>query len=510
MYITLLIFISVLSQICPKVTSDTVFPAQLSSFFNGSFISKVKGAYDNEKKSYKAEGFNFNWDIYNFHHVCVRSGIDGLVIGIDGRDNDWTTKHLNIPDLVSEKEWNDVLKKKKSMKIPLVAKRVKLMSYNVTMKKGNTLFSNCYQQALDSTNPAHLLMKVGLIYELSVCYSRNNEAAIFKDFLSLRFRNMFMHQCPDPNTTDWKWGQNIMDIITRKTTEVTQFYDGEPAQRTIDIVGYPKDGLGDFRTLTCFEDLFVSMRNGIWLQMPFNQINFRKDTAKYIGEPKQALSKPETVAAILPSRARQDYCPPDGSKKSTARIKVFERSATRMLRKFLNMDEVVTIAQDFTSVPVEIVTVNDTTSVLDQIRLFNSFDVLITSHGSHLANGIFTVRPERKAIVEVVSFAYDKVFYGNYNMHLGFADYIMSTGHLNSPMSILDKPCPFLSFSDFAAKDCTLTKHAYTARDKVEQSFYSCPLLHQTRGCDNIINTTAFRSHLEHLFEKSLCIETNK
>ena len=47
--------------------------------------------------------------------------------------------------------------------------------------------------AVDSQNPAHLLMKLGLIYELSVCYTRNHESSIFKDFLSLRFRNWFVN-----------------------------------------------------------------------------------------------------------------------------------------------------------------------------------------------------------------------------------------------------------------------------------------------------------------------------
>lgn len=55
-----------------------------------------------------------------------------------------------------------------------------------------------------------------------------------------------------------------------------------------------------------------------------------------------------------------------------------------MLRRFLNLDEVVKLAQAYTSVPVEVITVNETTPVNEQIRIFNTFDVLITSHGRFL------------------------------------------------------------------------------------------------------------------------------
>ena len=100
-----------------------------------------------------------------------------------------------------------------------------------------------------------------------------------------------------------------------------------------------------------------------------------------------------------------------------------------MLRRFLNLPDVVRLAQTYTDVPVKVVTVNETTSVPEQIRMFNQFDVLITSHGSHLANGIFTAFPENKAVIEINPWSFDSVFYGNFNHWLGYSDYIMSNGH---------------------------------------------------------------------------------
>ena len=116
-----------------------------------------------------------------------------------------------------------------------------------------------------------------------------------------------------------------------------------------------------------------------------------------------------------------------------------------------------------------VVTANETTSVADQIRLFNNFDILITSHGSHLANGIFTMNPHRKAVIEVVPFAFDSVFYGNFNSLLGFNDYLMSSGHLTPEMSVFGKYCSFREFKDFSRVNCSISKHGY--QSKIEQEW---------------------------------------
>ena len=69
----------------------------------------------------------------------------------------------------------------------------------------------------------------------------------------------------------------------------------------------------------------------------------------------------------------------------------------------MNLQDVVALAQKYTTIPVEVVTANETTTVAEQIKLFNSFDVLITAHGSHLANGIFTMNPQQKVYLYPVS-----------------------------------------------------------------------------------------------------------
>lgn len=129
----------------------------------------------------------------------------------------------------------------------------------------------------------------------------------------------------------------------------------------------------------------------------------------------------------------------------------------------MNLDEVIKLATMYTTEPVEVITVNSTTTVQQQIKLFNSYDVLITAHGSHLANGLFTMHPHKKAVVEIVSFVFDSVFYGNFNRWLGYSDYLVSSGHLTpgAPQGgrsfYFGDICPFQKQEDFEAHTCNDT-----------------------------------------------------
>lgn len=200
-----------------------------------------------------------------------------------------------------------------------------------------------------------------------------------------------------------------------------------------------------------------------------NMNMFRKEVAKVVGEPAKVLD-PSHVD--LPSDRnspvfRQSFCPQNGmnvstDNKSSARIKIFQRSATRNLRRFLNLQEVIDVAQSFTSHPVEVITANESSTLADQIRIFDAFDILITSHGSHLTNGLFITAPHNKAIIEVVASKFDAVFFSNYNYAIGLANYIFSTGHTtpgNSTQS--GGACPFPVADSFVEKNCSFDRHIY-------------------------------------------------
>ena len=122
------------------------------------------------------------------------------------------------------------------------------------------------------------------------------------------------------------------------------------------------------------------------MQKSYNLIEFRKDSAKLIGEPADALSIPEADSdfrAYGDAMKNPAYCTSGPGKSPQPRIKVFQRSGVKNTRAFTNLPDVVNTVQKFTTLPVEVFTVNATTSIADQIRLFNQWDILVTPHGRY-------------------------------------------------------------------------------------------------------------------------------
>ena len=267
--------------------------------------------------------------------------------------------------------------------------------------------------------------------------------------------------------------------------------------------------------LTCFEDLYLSTSLGVWFSKPESAVSFRKRMLKQYSEPKAAVDEKEKDAVA--TKKRKEYCGRyygheklvNGPKtKTNARIMIFQRTKTRNLRAFINLEEVKLLAQEYTNVPVEVITVNADTTMIDQIRMFNSFDVMLTPHGSHLTNGIFTVRPSEKAIVEIDSFAFDQVFYANFNAHLGYGAYIISTGHLTPKQAHThDKECFFDSPDKFQILNCVNKTHSYPKQNDVKQTFLECPVDYNTKECDTLVNLDILRANLNFIFDNFLCQE---
>ncbi len=306
---------------------------------------------------------------------------------------------------------------------------------------GSTWYQNCFHQRSKSANPAHWLMKLGVWYEVSLCQSNYSSTNIFEQTIRLPYDHVMMAQCPSfASLREWQWGQTAWDAIKHRSDRAkmtgpntkyhTVGYQGG-------LSGEPLDPPDRFM---CYEDIYMSARMGLWFQGRGNLVEFRKETDTILQD-KMNIKMPENTETYvldsqgfdtieIPENRWKSYCNKESQTPiSHARVMIFQRTATIMLRRFLNLDEVVKLAQMYTTRKVEVVTVNETTSVPEQIRMFNQFDVLITSHGSHLANGIFTTFPEDKAVVEVNPWTFDSVFYGNFNHWLGYADYVMSNGH---------------------------------------------------------------------------------
>jgi len=201
-----------------------------------------------------------------------------------------------------------------------------------------------------------------------------------------------------------------------------------------DVIRRGSEATGE--ELLCFDDLYLSTRVNHWIQGKESLVSFRRDAAVTTGEPAQAkaISEPldEKDSVGANNRVYQSYCNKDaaGVKPTNARIKIFQRTLTSALRAFVNLEEVIATAQQYTTIPVEVVSTTENHTIQEQIRLFNSFDILITPHGSHLANGIFVMRPYTKAVIEIAPYMIDSNYFNNYNGDLGFAEYIVSTGQI--------------------------------------------------------------------------------
>jgi len=121
---------------------------------------------------------------------------------------------------------------------------------------------------------------------------------------------------------------------------------------------------------------------------------------------------------------------------SQLRIGIFTRSGGRALRKFLNLQAVVELAETFSN-RVTTFTLSEESSLSDAIIAFNSFDILITPHGSHLTNGILIGREEKPHIIEVVATCVNDDFRRNLEKHFVF--YEISTGHLSASAQIQER-----------------------------------------------------------------------
>lgn len=61
------------------------------------------------------------------------------------------------------------------------------------------------------------------------------------------------------------------------------------------------------------------------------------------------------------------YCVGGPSGQPNPRIKIFQRTLVKNLRAFVNLQEVIKLAELYTSKPVEVFTVNASTSIAEQV-----------------------------------------------------------------------------------------------------------------------------------------------
>ena len=440
-------------------------------------------------------GYHANWELHHLHHVCLSGGKDGIYVGGEDYTNDWIHK---ISSAVSIQAWN-----KDGGRGSMDAMKLNFSNYgdfaNHTYVKGNSMLIACHRQLPDLLYPSMWISKLGSVYELARMYANASSDPGFNNTFNekppMSFDNMIMHQCADPAVTNWEWGKAVLAIALAQAIDSKMFRGQDDPNPTV-ISGYFYNERVE--ELVCFEDLYVSLRANIWLQGADEILSFRKRAAEIVGEPAEVLKKDENPIIVrdkpdILQGISQSYCTTDGT-KSKARIKIYQRSAGR---RFNNLEEVKKLVQTYSSVPVEVVTANTSTSVADLIQLFNSFDILVSPEGGHLTSGIFTLNPGNKAIVEVSSAVFELLYYKNYQLRLGFLTYILSDGHFTPAPE-----CPWKSNADFE-RECILDSKAVVG--KLPQSYYKCKIKNQKdiktfRSCDTQVNLEKLGKSLEQMY----------
>ena len=300
---------------------------------------------------------------------------------------------------------------------------------DVTVLTGATYMINCWRQELYATNPAHWMMGVSTFFEAG------------KTQKNMTVDNVMFHQCPDPFANNWAWG-----IATWNLSRAA-WANSRPAGMNL---VWPGKEPTEF---TCMKKLYFDIRYGIWLR-DAHVLRTWQQTASEMFQ--------------LDFAQRPPMCP------HSTRIRIYQRS-TGNTRRFTNLDQVISVAQEFTSHPVSVFSNNETLPLSDQVRNFATFDILITPHGSHITNLIFT--PSQVAVIEVTPVARDPVFRQN-AFDMGFLDYTISKGHEVAPTCFHASAAPACIALELQNKTCLrATVSAITQ-------------------CDMIVNLTRLRGDL--------------
>lgn len=273
---------------------------------------------------------------------------------------------------------------------PLSAKTMNAsLAQTIGLFKGLSYVSNCWRRPLKDTNPAHWAMKLGTLY--TILHENITASA---PILS-RLNRIVFHQCANPFSSGWEWGKFLWNKTIENAVAHRKFQ-----QNVVPRVLWASELHKYFQDM--IQSKFICFEEVIW------------DTAYGLWMPKRAVQQwTLDMMKISPEAARRNT------------IAIFERKTGTALRRFDNIGDIIRVAGRYTKEPIKIFSVDESTSPEEQVKLFNSMDILITSHGSQLANLVFVAG--NISVIEIVSCPADLVFRSNAKI-LG-KQYIVSTGH---------------------------------------------------------------------------------
>lgn len=285
----------------------------------------------------------------------------------------------------------------------------KTSSDTTTHYPGKTILPNCYWQMW---NPVHFLFGLSELFEWTI--SRPSYVPSFERLSLLKC------DCWYRALHAWDWAQNVFEAAVGPWVHNEYFIEDSrsesrhpfPYDSTPDHPYYPLPNASEYHPfphiisphrrhtdgdhLTCFEELFVTQRWGVFFSSRDMVLKFRESIDRLLYWKKKLKANPHLVyqPELIPNHIdHSDWLTETGQAERCQQksLKILlQLRPQEYTRQILNLEEVQKSLSTFSTSST---TVRQHAPPLeDQIRVYNSFDVLVTMVGAHLTNLVFTNR----------------------------------------------------------------------------------------------------------------------
>ena len=340
---------------------------------------------------------------------------------------------------------------------PIKFKSSKLVSntsshHKTIFIKGKTIIPVCFYQG---QNPAHLLFGFGFLFEYGI--NINNPSYFHLSGIDL----IFLAYCtPQNQLIRWPWGNVIMQTAISNWTNIGLFRPTKLNQKS-NIVRYQDpERYPDHYTTYCFDEMIITARKNILL----NSKETLKRFQTALSDSLKVNQKKSTITTVLSNQNKKIKTLKDNKRllyststnltdkdkllvsndndkdkldqrcqKNNLRISIQirhkPRYQTSTIRAIVNLQEVIKVAKMFTK-SVNVIRLNASSTFKEQYDVYNNFDILITSVGSHLTNMVLINHNKNVGIIELGIVVRDLFWKENAERFFGYDSYIISNGHI--------------------------------------------------------------------------------
>ena len=277
-----------------------------------------------------------------------------------------------------------------------------LESNGVFKLRGKSLLLQCWRGG--KTQPAHFMFGYGKLF-----------GGIAAGRPSAPYDNIVFFQCPTPYHIEFF--QTVWSMIFLRGLQSTWY---TKTTRFFAVNDYSRHN-----PYLCMESVAYDTSTGMLLGSNEPKIlsAWRAEVQRVISRELQDQSHNKMRQAARRSSNRHTRsCETECI--SSLKVSILQRAEGSAKRRFANLDQVIKLISEYTN-HLRIISVHSNMRFRDTLKNFNSFDILLTPHGSHLTNGLF-IASNSTSIIEIVATCFNLDW--SKNLH-NFVDYRISQGH---------------------------------------------------------------------------------